>query len=214
MSGAMHRLPFLLPLALLLCACVTHGPSPVGEAHLAACAPPALTVRLTDPDGLPRAYDEALHAAFSPEGTAPPGYAARIAEQRVAKGLEPRLASYRGGAPCALDVAIENVILPDATRYTPLSGMKSFGVAVRLTGPDGAVLAETTRPLTVLSDMQRRGGRLSGSAWARPGTTRDLRADAILSLSDATARVVAEAVTGGRTQTGLSGRLVAYPDRL
>ena len=212
-----RRLPPALALALvlvLLAACVTHAPSPVGDAFLRACAPPALTVRFADPDGLPSAYDEAVHAVSPAAGAPVRGHAARTVEARIAAGLRPRLAAFEGDAACTLDVAVENVILPDATRYTPLSGMKSFAVAVRLTGPDGRVLAETTRPMTVLSDMQRRGGRFSGSAWSRPGDTDALRAEVVAGLSDATARVVGEAVTGGRTQTGLSGRLVAYPERL
>ena len=204
---------FLLPCLALVAACVTHTPSPVGDAFLAACAPPALTVRFADPDGLPRGYDEATHAAFSPEGASPQGYAASIVEERIAAGLAPRLAAYRGEAACRLDVAVENVILPDATRFTPLSGMKSFGVGVVLTGPDGAVLAETARPFTVLSEMQR-SSRFGGSAWRRLGRTDALRVDAILSLSEETALVVGEAVTGGRAQSGLSGRLVAYPERV
>ena len=195
----------------LLPACVTHAPSPVGEAFLAACAPPSVHVSLTD--DLPRTYDEALHAAFSPEGTAPVGYADDISEEIVAEELAPRLAAYRGEASCALTVEVANVILPDATRFTALSGMKSYGVLMTLTAPDGTVLAETTRPFTVLAEPQRHG-RLGGSAWRRLGNTDDLRVGVIVSLSEATAEVVADAMTGGQAQSGMSGRLVAYPERL
>ena len=202
---------FAAPGLLILAACVTHAPSPVGPAFLSACAPPSVSVAVTD--DLPRAYDEALHAAFSPEGTAPVGYAAMIAEEIVARELTPRLTAYRGDAPCALTVEVANVILPDATRFTALSGMKSYGVLMTLTAPDGAVLAETTRPFTVLAEPQRHG-RLGGSAWRRLGNTDDLRVEVIVSLSEATARIVSEAVTGGQAQSGMSGRLVAYPERL
>ena len=196
-----------------LTACVTHAPSPVDAAFTERLAPPALTVRFADPDGLPGAYDDALALAV-PGGGPRAGYAAQVIEREVAAGIAPRLSAYAGDASASLDVEIVDVILPDATRFTPLSGQKSFAVALRLTAPDGAVLAETTRPIVVLSDMQKRGGRLSGSAWSRLGDTDRLRAEAILSLAEATARIVGEAMTGGRTQTGLSGGLSAYPERL
>ena len=198
--------------ALLLAACVTHAPSPVGDTLLDHCAPPALTVALTDPDGLPRAYDDALHTALAEVIAPRAGFAQASVERAVTDSLAPRLDTYRGEAACGLRVEIHNVILPDATRFTPLSGMKSFGVVFALTDGEGTVLAETIHPFTILSDMQR-SSRFGGSAWRRIGNTEDLRVEALLSLSEATAQVVGEAVTGGRTQTGMSGRLRAYPER-
>lgn len=209
----MHRARRLVtPILAIVGGCVTYTPSSVDDAFITACAPPALSVAFTDPDGLPRTYDDALAAAVAPEGPRT-GHAVRVAEGIIAEGLAPYLDAYRGSAACALAVEVENVILPDATRFTPLSGMKSFGVAFRLAGPDGAVLAETERPFTVLSEMQR-SGRFGGSAWRRIGNTDDLRVGVVVTLSEATAQVVGEAVTGGRAQSGLSGRLVAYPERL
>ena len=201
-----------LPLVLLLAACVTTGDSPVGAGFASYCAPPRVDARLTDPDGLPALYDDAL-SAYVPPGPRQ-GAAARFVEASVTDGLTARLAdAYTGGADCALAVAVENVILPDRTRFTPLSGQKSFLVRATLIGPDGRALAETTRPFTVLAEHQKRG-RLRRSAWSRIGNTADLRAEALDLLSGATVQVVADAFTGGRTQTGMSGRLAAYPERL
>lgn len=202
----------VLPALLLLAACVTTGDSPVGAGFTSYCAPPRVDAALTDPDGLPALYDEAL-GAYVPNGPRR-GAAQRFVEASLADGLTARLASaYTGQADCALSVAVENVILPDRTRFTPLSGQKSFLVRATLTAPDGAVLAETTRPFTVLAEHQKRG-RLRRSAWSRIGNTSDLRAEALDLLSGATVMVVADAFAGGRAQTGMSGKLTAYPERL
>lgn len=198
--------------ALLLAACVTTGDSPVGAAFTSYCAPPRIEAAFTDPDGLPTLYDDAL-GAYVPQGPRQ-GAAARFVTAGLADGLTVRLAeAYTGTADCALAVAVENVILPDRTRFTPLSGRKSFLVGARLTGPDGAVLAETERGFTVIAEHQRHG-RLGGSAWRRIGNTADLRAEALDLLTAASVQAVGDAFTGGRTQTGLSGQLVAYPERL
>ena len=199
-------------LALLAAACVTTAPSPVDDRLTAYCAAPAVTARFADPDGLPALYDDAL-APHAPAGPRP-GTAARFVEAALTDGLEAALPErFTGGASCTLAVEILNVILPDRTRFTPLSGQKSFLVRGVLTGPQGAVLADTVRPFTVLAEPQSRG-RLGGSAWRRIGNTQDLRAEALALLTDASAQVVADAFGGGRTQTGLAGRLAAYPGRV
>ena len=196
---------------LLLAACVTTADSPVDARFAAYCAAPTVEARFTDPDGLPRLYDDALRPYVDGPHE---GAALRFVEAGLADGLGAALpARFAGAAPCALSVAVENVILPDRTRFTPLSGQKSFLVRARLTGPDGAVLAETTRPFTVLAEFQRRG-RLGGSAWRRIGNTEGLRAEALDLLTAASVDVVADAFGGGRTQTGLAGRLESYPGRL
>ena len=196
----------------LLAACVTTGDSPVGAGFTSYCAPPRVAAQLTDPDGLPALYDDAL-SPYVPDGPRR-GAAARFLEASLADGLTVRMANaYTGEADCALSVAVENVILPDRTRFTPLSGQKSFLVNAALTAPDGSTLAETTRPFTVLAEHQTHG-RLRRSAWARIGNTENLRAEALDLLCGATVETVADAFTGGRTQTGMSGRLVAYPGRL
>jgi hypothetical protein len=199
--------------ALLLTACVTTAPSPVDGAFTSVLAPPAVVVTFTDEDGLPAAYDEAVRA-FVPDAESPlAGAATAYIERELAAGLTGRLAeAYTGDAPAALRVEVVNVILPDRTRFTPLSGMKSFAVTATLTGADGTVLAETRRPFTVLSEMQ--GSVLGGSEWRRLGRTEALRAEAIVTLTEAAANAVAEAMGGGRAQTGLSGGLAAYPERL
>ena len=196
----------------VLAACVTTGQSPVDARFTGYCAAPTVAARFTDPDGLPALYDDAL-APFAPEGLHE-GSAVRFVEAGLAQGLAERLpARFGGAAPCALDVTVENVILPDKTRYTPLSGQKSFLVRGVLRGPDGAVLAETTKPFTVLAPFQKHG-RLGGSAWRRIGRTEALRAEALDLLTASTVDIVAEAFGGGRTQTGLAGKLRSYPDRL
>lgn len=200
-------------LALPLACCVTTAPSPVDDAFTSSLAPPAVTVVFADPDGLPRAYDAAMRAYAEADDAALDGTAVRWVEAELAFGIEARLTdAYVGTRPARLLVRVENVILPDRTRFTPLSGQKSFLVTATLTTPDGTVLAETPRGFTVLSDMQRT--RLGGSAWSRLGRTDQLRAEAIVTLTEATAEVVGDALTGGRTQTGMSGKLTAYPDRI
>ena len=196
---------------LILSACVTSGASPVGNAITGYCAPPVVTARYADPDGLPALYDEALLAAVGPPRV---GAAVRFVEAGLADGLTVDLAeAYTGDAACRLDVAVENAVLPDRTRFTPLSGQKSFLVRAVLTAPDGSILAETVRPFTVLAEHQGRG-RLGGSAWRRIGNTQDLRAEAIALLTDASIVAIADAMGGRRTQTGLSGRLVAHTGRV
>lgn len=197
---------------LLLSACVTTGESPVDDRFTGYCAPPTVTARFADPDGLPALYDDAL-SAYAPPGPHQ-GAAARFVEAGLTDGLTGALPPrFSGKAACALDVAVENVILPDRTRYTPLSGQKSFLVRAVLTAPDGSVLAETTKPFTVLAEFQKHG-RLGGSAWRRIGRTEGLRAEAVDLLTAASVDVVADAFGGGRTQTGLAGRLKSYPQRL
>ena len=159
--------------AFVLSACVTTADSPVTPAFTGYCAPPAVEARLTDPDGLPALYDAAL-GPYVPDGPRT-GAAVRFVEASLTDGLTAAMADgFTGDADCALSVAVENVILPDRTRFTPLSGQKSFLVRAALTAPDGAVLAETTRPFTILAEHQKRG-RLGGSAWRRIGNTQDLR---------------------------------------
>ena len=203
----MHR---CLPLALLA-ACVTTADSPVTQAITGYCAAPVVSARLADEDGLPPLYDEAVHA-WEPDGPVR-GRAVRMVEAGLADGLDAALpARFGGDAPCTLDVAVENVILPDATRHTLLSGQKSFLVTGRLRAPDGTVLAETARPFTILAEHQSGGRR--GAGWSRLGRTDALRVDALVLLTGESARVLADAFGGGRTQTGLAGRLVAHPARV
>ena len=198
--------------APILVACVTTGNSPVGAAFTDHCAPPRVEARFTDPDGLPALYDDALRA-YVPDGPRA-GAAQRFVTDSISDGLTAALAGrFAGTADCGLDVAVENVILPDRTRYTPLSGQKSYLVRAVLTDADGTVLAETARPFTVLAEHQKRG-RLGGSAWRRIGRTADLRAEALDLLNAATVQIIGDAFSGGRTQTGMAGKLAAYPDRL
>ncbi|MBB4659429.1 hypothetical protein [Parvularcula dongshanensis] len=200
-------------LAFFLAACVTTGRSPVDDRVTSRFAPPAVTVAFTDPDGLPRSYDVAMRGVLGDTGGPTTGLAVSYVEETLAALLSERLPpAYTGTEPAAVRVEIVNVILPDGTRFTPLSGMKSFAVDLTLTDGQGRVVAETTRPFTVLSDFQR--SRFGGSAWKRIGRTDALRAEAIASLAEASADVVAEALTGGATQTGLSGRLVVHEETL
>ena len=194
---------------ILLSSCVTTASSPVGEAVTARYAPPAVTVRVTDEDGLPPLYDDAL-APYAPEGPRA-GAARRLVEARVAMILGEELASgYTGAAPAALDVEIDSIMLPDRMRFTPVSGGKSFRVRLTLTDAEGAVIAETARPFVILSEHQTRG-RLRAPAWRTIGNTEDLRVEAIATLTEATALIAAEALSGGQTQTGLAGKLVLGP---
>ncbi|WP_031549806.1 hypothetical protein [Parvularcula oceani] len=203
-----------LALLVLLSACVTTADSPVDAAFTSAYAPPAVRVRVTDAEELPGTYDLAFREAGLTRAGAPlDGSAAAWVERTLAERLGEQLSpAYTGRRRAQLEVAVVNVILPDATRFTPLSGMKSFAVEARLLDGEGRVLAETTRPFTVLSEMQKR--RFGRSAWSRLGETDRLRVEAVMSLTESAALVIADAMTGGSVQTGLSGGFTAYPERI
>lgn len=201
----MRRLLFLLSLT----ACVTKAPAPDLVAFPAALAPPRISVEFAEAVVLPERYDEAMSVVPG----LPQGAAAAFLKARIEAALSAGLAgAYGGTTPSRLHLVVERAMLPDQLPALGLAGARSLAVSFTLTAEGGTVLAETARPFVILPDFER---DFSFLGWFRARHWYDeSRKEALAGLGDEAARVVARALIGEETQTGLAGRLTAYPERI
>ena len=214
--------------ALLVTAsgCASQVVNPVGPEFRRAYAVERVTVSLTDEQGLPDRYDEAVtvfygegmpvseKAAFDAfrEGTAPDQIAEQYLVYRIDQLVNERVpVVYRGSRPATATMDITNTTFPNAATMMLVGEIKNITFDLRVTDAEAdAVLIETPKPMTVAGDASAgAGGGLLGLALRSGQHMNDLE-----TLANNAAEVAADFLAADTVSSAIVKRIAVYPDRI
>ena len=210
---------------LLAQGCASQVVNPIGPEFRRAYDVERIEVRLTDPQGLPDRYDEAVATFY---GDAMPesekaGFDAfragspedEIAEQylvyRISTILNERVPpTFRGERPARVTVDVTNTTFPNAATMMLVGEIKNITYDLRFVdGVDGDVLAETPKRMPVGGDRSAGAGGLLGMALRSGQHMNDLETLATNAAESASDFLIADTVSSVVVK-----RVTAYPDRI
>ena len=216
----------VVALGFLAQGCASQVVNPVGPEFRRAYDVERVKVELTDPEGLPDRYDEAV-ATFYAE-TMPPGEKEAFDAFRVGTSEEEMAEQYlvyridtilndrvpptfRGERPAEITVSITNTTFPNAATMMLVGEIKNITYDMRFVdGVDGDVLAETPKRMVVAGDRSAgAGGGLLGMALRSGQHMNDLETLATNAAESASDFLIADTVSSMVVK-----RVTAYPDRI